>query len=43
MILDNLSRVLKTQNWLAAGIMIGFQIQAWSENRADRIRAEQPP
>jgi hypothetical protein len=48
MILDNLSRALKTQNWLAAGVefviviagvVIGFQIQGWAEMRADR-RAE---
>lgn len=45
MILDNLSRALKTQNWLAAGVefviviagvVIGFQINAWAENRAER-------
>lgn len=45
MILDNLSRALKTQNWLAAGIefiiviagvVIGFQIQGWAEDRSDR-------
>lgn len=45
MILDNLSRALKTQNWLAAGVefviviagvVIGFQINAWAEGRADR-------
>ncbi len=47
MILDNLSRALKTQNWLAAGIefvivlcgvVIGFQINAWAEARADGER-----
>ncbi len=45
MILDNLSRAIRTQNWLAAGIefviviagvVIGFQINAWNEGRADR-------
>lgn len=45
MILDNLSRALKTQNWLAAGVefvivivgvVIGFQINAWAENRSER-------
>jgi hypothetical protein len=44
MILDNISRALKEQNWLAAGIefvivilgvVIGFQIQAWNEERQD--------
>jgi len=44
-ILDNLSRALKTQNWLAAaiefviviaGVVIGFQINAWNEARQDR-------
>jgi len=43
MILDNISRALKEQNWLAAaiefvivifGVVIGFQIQAWNESRA---------
>ncbi|MFW6413253.1 MAG: hypothetical protein ACOC0V_03880 [Oceanicaulis sp.] len=43
MILDNLTRALRTQNWLAAGIefviviagvVIGFQISAWNEGRA---------
>jgi hypothetical protein len=47
MILDNLSRALKTQNWLAAGVefvivisgvVIGFQINAWAEGRADAER-----
>lgn len=47
MILDNLSRALKTQNWLAAGVefvivlsgvVIGFQINAWAESRADQQR-----
>lgn len=42
MILDNLSRAIKTQNWLAAGVeflivlsgvVIGFQINAWNEAR----------
>lgn len=45
MILDNLSRAFKTQNWLAAGVefviviagvVIGFQINAWNEGRAAR-------
>lgn len=45
MILDNLTRALKTQNWLAAGlefviviagVVIGFQIQAWNQERLDR-------
>lgn len=49
MILDNLSRALKTQNWFAAGIefviviagvVIGFQINAWAEARSDAERAE---
>lgn len=48
MILDNLTRALKTQNWLAAGIeflivvsgvVIGFQINAWNEGRQDQARA----
>ena len=43
MILDNLSRALRTQNWLAAGmefviviagVVIGFQINAWATGRA---------
>ncbi|MGJ3232209.1 MAG: hypothetical protein ACFE0P_10455 [Oceanicaulis sp.] len=47
MILDNLSRALKTQNWLAAGIefviviagvVIGFQINAWNEARQAATR-----
>ena len=47
MILDNLSRALKTQNWLAAGVefvivlagvVIGFQVNAWAESRAERER-----
>ena len=45
MILDNLTRAFKTQNWLAAatefviviaGVVIGFQIQAWNEGRSER-------
>ncbi|QNL17941.1 hypothetical protein HXX25_00480 [Hyphobacterium sp. CCMP332] len=45
MILDNLSRALKTQNWLAAGVefviviagvVIGFQINALNEGRQAR-------
>jgi len=45
MILDNISRALKEQNWLAAGIefvivifgvVIGFQINAWNEGRLER-------
>lgn len=48
MILDNLSRALKTQNWLAAGVefviviagvVIGFQINAWNEARQDHNQA----
>ena len=44
MILDNISRALKDQNWLAAaiefviviaGVVIGFQIQAWNESRRE--------
>lgn len=44
MILDNLSRAFKTQNWLAAviefviviaGVVVGFQINAWAGMRAD--------
>lgn len=47
MILDNLSRAIKTQNWLAAGlefvivlagVVAGFQISAWAEARAERER-----
>jgi hypothetical protein len=42
MILDNLTRAFKTQNWLAvatefviviAGVVIGFQVNAWNEGR----------
>jgi len=49
MILDNLTRAFKTQNWLAvatefviviAGVVIGFHINAWAEGRSDRA-AEQ--
>ncbi|MEQ8435763.1 MAG: hypothetical protein RIA71_16150 [Oceanicaulis sp.] len=45
MILDNLTRAFKTQNWLAAGVefviviagvVIGFQINAWNEQRSER-------
>jgi len=45
MILDNISRALKEQNWLAAaiefviviaGVVIGFQINAWNESRVER-------
>ena len=44
MILDNISRALKEQNWLAAGVefvivvagvVIGFQINAWNESRIE--------
>ncbi|MEQ8435764.1 MAG: hypothetical protein RIA71_16155 [Oceanicaulis sp.] len=44
MILDNLTRAFKTQNWFAvatefvivvAGVVIGFQINAWNEARDD--------
>ncbi len=47
MILDNLTRALKTQNWLAAGVefviviagvVIGFQINAWNEGRSKNER-----
>ena len=40
MILDNLSRALRTQNWIATGVefvivitgvVIGFQINAWDD------------
>lgn len=46
MILDNLSRALKTQNWLAAGIefvivvcglFVGLQLQNWNEDRLNRL------
>ena len=45
MILDNISRALKEQNWLAAaiefvivifGVVIGFQVNAWNESRIER-------
>ncbi|MEQ8435765.1 MAG: hypothetical protein RIA71_16160 [Oceanicaulis sp.] len=45
MILDNLTRAFKTQNWFAvalefiiviAGVVIGFQVNAWNEGRQDR-------
>ena len=48
MILDNISRALKEQNWLAAaiefvivifGVVIGFQINSWAEERAAAERA----
>jgi hypothetical protein len=44
-ILDNLTRAFKTQNWFAvatefviviAGVVIGFQINAWNEARGER-------
>ncbi len=47
MILDNLTRAFKTQNWLAAGVefviviagvVIGFQINAWNAERDERGR-----
>ncbi|MEQ8435756.1 MAG: hypothetical protein RIA71_16115 [Oceanicaulis sp.] len=47
MILDNLTRAFKTQNWLAAatefviviaGVVIGFQINAWNEGRTARLQ-----
>lgn len=50
MILDNLSRALKTQNWFAAGVefiivilgvVIGFQVNAWAQARELRGREEQ--
>jgi hypothetical protein len=43
MILQNIARAIREQNWFAvalefviviAGVVIGFQIQAWNENRA---------
>jgi hypothetical protein len=49
MILDNLTRAFKTQNWFAvatefviviAGVVIGFQINAWNEGRIERASAE---
>ncbi len=48
MILDNLTRALKTQNWLAAGIefvivvcglFVGLQLQNWNEARLNRVEA----
>lgn len=36
MILDNLSRAFRNQNRLAAGVVIGFLINAWAERRAPR-------
>lgn len=47
LILSRLSKALREQNWFAvgiefiiviAGIVIGFQIQAWNEARQERIR-----
>jgi len=47
MILDNLSRAFKTQNWLAAGVefviviagvVIGFQINAWAQEQEANAR-----
>jgi len=49
MILANLTKALRTQNWFAvtlefliviAGVVIGFQITAWNEDRAEREAAE---
>ena len=49
MILQNLSRAVRTQNWFAvalefviviAGVVIGFQINAWNEERNAVIRAQ---
>jgi hypothetical protein len=49
MILDNLSRAFKTQNWLAAGIefviviagvVIGFQISQIAQNQAEERQVE---
>ncbi|MCP2679997.1 hypothetical protein NHF45_10710 [Maricaulaceae bacterium NA33B04] len=46
MILQNLTKAIRDQNWFAvgvefliviAGVVIGFQIQGWNENRADRF------
>lgn len=47
MILKNISRAIREQNWFAvvlefviviAGVVIGFQIQAWAEDRAQAQR-----
>ena len=44
MILDNIARALKTQNWVAVaiefiivivGVVIGFQVNAWNETRQE--------
>ncbi|MEE2525923.1 hypothetical protein V0U79_06060 [Hyphobacterium sp. HN65] len=49
MILARLTRAFRTQNWFAvtlefviviAGVVIGFQITAWNEARAEQARAE---
>ena len=49
MILDNLTRAFKTQNWLAvatefviviAGVVIGFQVTAWNADQASQARAD---
>ncbi|MCR9129928.1 MAG: hypothetical protein NXI12_10420 [Alphaproteobacteria bacterium] len=41
MILDNLSRALKTQNWLAAGIEVSEAEGRGASVRNDRSRASQ--
>jgi hypothetical protein len=50
MILDNLTRAFKTQNWLAvatefviviAGVVIGFQISQIAQNRAEERQVEE--
>ncbi|WP_300544527.1 hypothetical protein [Maricaulis sp.] len=47
MILQNISRAIRTQNWFAvvlefviviAGVVIGFQISAWADERAAEMR-----
>lgn len=49
MILQNLTRAIREQNWFAvvvefliviAGVVIGFQIQGWNETRQERREAE---
>jgi hypothetical protein len=47
MILQNIARAIREQNWFAvalefviviAGVVIGFQVQAWNEDRQERQR-----
>lgn len=49
MILQNISKAIREQNYYAvalefviviAGVVIGFQIQAWNEGRADKLREQ---